>query len=99
MKKAYINLVKSTIVVLISILFFSACTDTEAELIKAEKALLQEYLTDNNISIVDIEGKTVWQQSSVSNEQINIPSILPKGAYYITLRNKDNQVFTKKLIK
>ncbi len=56
MKKTYINLVKSTIIILISILFFSACTDTEAELIKAEKALLQEYLTDNNISIAPTES-------------------------------------------
>jgi len=50
MYNLFINISKSTLVLLLVFISFSACTDSDADLLEAEKVLLQEYLTQNNIT-------------------------------------------------
>ena len=59
-----------------------------------------EQLTINNLSILDITGKIIYnEQFTMHNEQLTIDiSNLPVGVYFIKIQT-DNEIITKKIVK
>ncbi|MFT4683426.1 MAG: hypothetical protein ACI8RP_000006 [Urechidicola sp.] len=52
----------------------------------------------NEIKIFDMTGKNVYARNEIANNQINVSSLNP-GIYFIKIKDINNSISTKKLIK
>jgi hypothetical protein len=50
------------------------------------------------IKIFDMTGKNVYARNEIANNQINVSSLNP-GIYFIKIKDINNSISTKKLIK
>ncbi|MCC7466329.1 MAG: T9SS type A sorting domain-containing protein [Saprospiraceae bacterium] len=51
-----------------------------------------------DITITDLQGKTVFQQHTISTSEITLDLTLPSGMYFLTATTSDNKRLTQKLI-
>lgn len=54
-------------------------------------------LSDSQISLRNLSGKEVYQ-SKLNFKTFNLPDILPDGVYILSLKTKDNKVYSRKII-
>ena len=60
---------------------------------------MDEHQSSVSMDVFDMQGKNVWSQDNISDKTITINiSNLPKGAYFIQVKDNDKVTYVKKII-
>ena len=60
---------------------------------------MDEHQSSVSMDVFDMQGKNVWSQDNISEKTVTINiSNLPKGAYFIQVKEQDKVTYVKKII-